>query len=332
MDPTTNLVEFSSQNLEACTNNFSQSNLIGLTKFGRLYRGILEGQHVVVKIWDGERMEQLSSKYDDENLIIKASSLPISCTFEEVKFWTNPTLRGYPNLVKLIGYTWERDAKGLVYDLNPLDTLDNVIMKDNLNWLQRINVIHELAKLLKFIHDQEKQNMVLNISASHILLDKDYKPNFIDLVLLSEVTMLREQLTMSTSYINPYFSLRGGEWDRSCEVFSFGIVLLELITKRVSVIGKREHASINLDGVVHIWAKKEYKPNCSLVHETLQEDWCYCAEDGVSITLLALQCIEFFPANRPTMRDVLHRLDNLLVLQRMADARATKREKQLISS
>ncbi|KAG5060639.1 hypothetical protein JHK87_001668 [Glycine soja] len=85
MDPTTNLVEFSSQNLEACTNNFSQNNLIGLTQFGRLYRGNLEG---------------------------------------------------------------------------------------NLNWLRRINVIHELAKLLKFIHDQEKQNMVLNISASHILLDK----------------------------------------------------------------------------------------------------------------------------------------------------------------
>ncbi|KAG4917813.1 hypothetical protein JHK84_055145 [Glycine max] len=38
----------------------------------------------------------------------------------------------------------------------------------HLIWLQRINIIHELAKLLKFIHDQEKQNMVLNISASHI--------------------------------------------------------------------------------------------------------------------------------------------------------------------
>ncbi|TKY63666.1 Serine/threonine-protein kinase CDL1 [Spatholobus suberectus] len=149
-------------------------------------------------------------------------------TLEEVKFWTNPTLKGYPNLVTLIGYPWERDVKGLVYDLNPLDTLDNV-MKDNMNRLQRINVIHELAKLMKFIHDQEKQNMVLNISASHILLDKDYKPKLFDLLLLSE-------------------------------------------------------------------------------------------------------CIEFFPANRPTMRDVLHRLDNLLVLQRLVDARATKREKQLISS
>ena len=80
MDPTTNLVEFSSQNLEACTNNFSQNNLIGLTQFGRLYRGNLEGQHVVVKIWDGERMKQISTKYNDENLIIKASALTISFT------------------------------------------------------------------------------------------------------------------------------------------------------------------------------------------------------------------------------------------------------------
>ncbi|RDX60133.1 putative cysteine-rich receptor-like protein kinase 35, partial [Mucuna pruriens] len=331
MDPT-NLVEFSSKKLEACTNSFSQNNLIGLIQFGRLFRGNLEGQHVVVKIWDGERMEQISSKCNDECLIIKASFLSLSCTYEEVKFWTNPTLKGYPNLVKLIGYTWERDVKGLVYDLSPLDTLDKIIMKDNLNWLQRINVIHELAKLLKFIHDQEKQNMVLNISASHILLDKDYKPKLFDLMLLSEVEMLKEQLTMSTSSIDPYFSLRGGEWDRSCEVFSFGIILLELITKRVSIVGKREHANLNLDSVMHIWAKKEYKPNCCLVHETLKEDWCYCEEDGVVITLLAVQCIEFFPTNRPSMRDVLLRLDNLSVLQRLADARATKREKQLISS
>ncbi|KAL2337575.1 hypothetical protein Fmac_012021 [Flemingia macrophylla] len=251
---------------------------------------------------------------------------------EEVKFWTNPTMKDYPNLVTLIGYTLEKDVKGLVYDLIPLDTLDNLIMKDNLNWLQRINVIHELATFLKFIHDQEKQNMVLNISASHILLDKDYKPKLFDLLLVSEVKILKEQLAMSTGYIDPYFSLRDGEWDRSCEVFSFGIVLLELITKRVSFIEKRENANLKLDSVVHIWAKKEYKPNCSLVHENLQKDWCYCAEDGVQITLLAMQCIEFFPSNRPTMKDVLHRLDNLWVLQRLADARATKRDKHLISS
>ena len=77
MDPA-NLVEFTSQNLKACTNNFNQSNLIGLTQFGRLFRGNLEGQHVSVKIWDDEKLERITSKHDDEYLIIKASSLSLS--------------------------------------------------------------------------------------------------------------------------------------------------------------------------------------------------------------------------------------------------------------
>ncbi|KEH29176.1 putative protein kinase RLK-Pelle-L-LEC family [Medicago truncatula] len=317
----TNLV-LSSQNLQECTNNFNQNNLIGLTQFGRLFRGNFQGQHVLVKILDDEKFKYISSKYNDEYLIIK----------EEIKFWTNPNLKGCPNLVSLIGYTWERDIKGIVYDINPLDTLDKVIKQDSLNWLQRINVIHELAMVLKFIHDQEKQNMVLNITASHILLDKDCKPKLFDFLLLSEMKLLKEQLTMSTSYIDPYFSLRGGEWDRSSEVFSFGIILLELVTKRSSNIENTEDTSLNMDNLVHIWAKNVYKPNCSLVHKHLQEDWLYCAEDGVAITRLALQCIEFFPANRPSMRDVLQNLEKLSVLQHVFDARSTKREKKLISS
>ncbi|CAL0306191.1 unnamed protein product [Lupinus luteus] len=143
--------------------------------------------------------------------------------------------------------------------------------------------------------------------------------------------MLKEQLTMSSCYIDPYFAMRGGEWNRSCEVFSFGIVLLQLLTKRISGIGKKEdHASINLNSLIHIWAKNEYKPNCSLVHKNLQEDWNYSAIDGVAITQLAMQCIEFFPSNRPSMKDVIQSLENLTVLHRLGDARAVKREKNFI--
>lgn len=72
MDPT-NLV-LSSQNLQECTNNFSQENLIGLTQFGRLFRGNFHGQHVLVKILDDEKLKHISSKYNDEFLIIKVSS------------------------------------------------------------------------------------------------------------------------------------------------------------------------------------------------------------------------------------------------------------------
>ncbi|KAF1868146.1 hypothetical protein Lal_00018662 [Lupinus albus] len=330
------LIVFTSQDLIECTNNFNQNNFIGFTQLGRFFRGNIHGQHVSLKILDNEKLECLSSKNIDKYLIIKASIIVLfSCNLffnhEEVKFWINPVLKGHHNLVSLIGYCWEEDVKGVVYDLNSLDTLHTIMMKDSLNWIQRINVIYELAMLLKFIHDQDKQNMALNISASHILLDKDYKPKLFDLVPLNEVKMLKEQLTMSTCYIDPYFSMRGGEWNRSCEVFSFGIVLLELLTKRVSNIGrKEEHASINLNNLLHIWAKNEYKPNCSLVHKNLQEDWNYCAIDGVAITQLAMQCIEFFPSNRPSMSDVILSLENLSVFQRLDDVRPIKREKNFI--
>jgi len=72
MDPT-NLV-LSSQNLQECTNNFNQNNLIGLTQFGRLFRGNFQDKHVLVKILDDEKLKHISSKYNDEFLIIKVSS------------------------------------------------------------------------------------------------------------------------------------------------------------------------------------------------------------------------------------------------------------------
>ncbi|KAF7844888.1 putative cysteine-rich receptor-like protein kinase 35 [Senna tora] len=209
--------------MKASTNDFNQSNFIGSTHFGRLFRGKFEGKCVTVKTWDEEFLESISSKYNDENLIIN----------EEVKFWTNPITKGHPNLVTLIGYCWEKDVKCVVYDLNPMDTLHNVLVKDELNWIQRINVIHEVAKLLKFIHSQEKQNMTFNISASHVLLDK--------------------------------------------------------------------------------------------------EDWGFNVEDGIAMTKIAMQCIDFFPMNRPTMKEVLQDLENLVALQRLSDTRPTKREKNYVS-
>lgn len=48
---------------------------------------------------------------------------------EEVEFLTHPTLNGHPNLVKLIAYCCEKEVKGVVYDLNPWDTLHNLTDK-----------------------------------------------------------------------------------------------------------------------------------------------------------------------------------------------------------
>ena len=81
---------------------------------------------------------------------------------------------------------------------------------------------------------------------------------------------------------------------------------ITLIAKPTCDLEKLEKPDQVLDRLLHVWAKKEYKPRCSLVRKSLQEDWGYHAEDGIAITELGICCcIEFFffPGNRHTMKD-----------------------------
>lgn len=110
-------------------------------------------------------------------------------------------------------------------------------------------------------------------------------------------------------------------------MYSFGVILLGLIAKRGFEPESVEKPHLGLDNLVQYWAKKEYKPNCSLVHSSLQEDWSYVVEDGTAITELGMRCVEFFPTNRPTMKNVVESLEGLMLLQRFGDARPNKREK-----
>ncbi|XP_061994965.1 probable serine/threonine-protein kinase PBL15 [Rosa rugosa] len=326
-----NLIVFTSEDLKLCTNNFHKNNLIGLTQFGKLYRGQIKQQgfnigsqagDVTVKIWD-ERSSCITFT-NDEFLMVK----------EEVQFLTQPSIKGYPNLVKLIGYCCEKEVKGVVYDLNPWDTLHNLTPKDNLNWVQRINVLLQFAQLLEFLHNKEKPYLVLNTNASHIMLDWECKPTLVDFGLISggiigEMTPLKTKMPMSTiGFVDPFFAAKGGSyWDTSCDVFSFGVILLGLIAKRNSELENVGKPQLGLDSLVHNWAKNVYRPNCSLVHRSLQEDWGCFAEDGSAITELGMRCVEFFPVNRPTMKKVVECLQGLLAFQRLEDARPSKREK-----
>ena len=85
-----------------------------------------------------------------------------------------------------------------------------------------------------------------------------------------------------------------------------------------------------IDNLVHCWARNEYRPNCSLAHTSLVEDWGYNSEDGSTITEIGIRCTEFFPKNRPTMKGVVERLKSLQVFQRLGDNRPNKREKKFL--
>uniref|UniRef100_A0A5B6Z1J7 Protein kinase domain-containing protein n=1 Tax=Davidia involucrata TaxID=16924 RepID=A0A5B6Z1J7_DAVIN len=310
IDPARPIV-FTSGQLRAFTNNFDEENLIGPTQFGQVYRGKIqqgmigrEAQDVIVKIWDEHSYRLILT---DDYVMVK----------EEVLFLTHPSAHLHPNLVNLIGFCCEREVTGVVYDLNPLDTLHNLMMKDDFNWLQRIKVAIEFARLLEFLHGQDKPYLVLNIDAWHIMLDQDYNPILFDFGLMSggiigELSVQKKLIPMSPGYVDLCFATIGGWWETCCDVFSYGVILLGLIAKRV--VNKDKFGLISsTDLLVDEWAKKEYKPNCSLVHNSLERHSGYYAPDGLVITELAMRCIKFAPETRPAMKEVVECLGTLQV-------------------
>ncbi|XVE62524.1 hypothetical protein DITRI_Ditri06bG0124500 [Diplodiscus trichospermus] len=114
------LTRYSIKELEAFTHNFNRNNLIGLTQFGQLYRGKLEetgneARFVTIKKWS-----------DPPTLYPHTHDIDAMLN-EELKFLTHPSMSSHPNLIKLIGYCCEEQMKGAIYDLNPMDTLHNVM-------------------------------------------------------------------------------------------------------------------------------------------------------------------------------------------------------------
>jgi len=305
---------FTSEQICTITDKFDNRNLIGPTQFGKVYRGkICEGvsgsktQNVIVKIWD-EKSDDLVG--NDDYLMVE----------EEEMFLTDASVVDHPNLVNLIGYCCEEQVRAVVYDLDPLDTLHNMMLKDDFNWLGRIKVALGIARLLDFLHGQNKPYLVFNIDARHIMVDQEFNPVLFDFGLMSggligEMSYPKQFIYMSLGYVDPFFVNSGLQRGLFCDVFSYGVILVELIAK----IDINEEKLRSIRVLPDEWARSVYKPGCSLVEKSLEKDAGYHATDGPIITKLAMHCVKYHPKDRPTMKEVVEQLQSLQVVQLHGD-------------
>ncbi|OMP04062.1 hypothetical protein COLO4_09986 [Corchorus olitorius] len=121
--------------LKMISNEFGKENLVTKTHFGKLYRGEIphgmdestgRPRRVTVKIWQHLQWGFPSFGKPNGYVVDKKSKL-----MNEVYFLSHPSVRNHPNLVKLIGYCCDEDEGlyAVVYDLDPLNTLHNLITK-----------------------------------------------------------------------------------------------------------------------------------------------------------------------------------------------------------
>ncbi|KAJ4796494.1 Protein kinase superfamily protein [Rhynchospora pubera] len=315
-----NLKEFSFNDLKTATKKFHPENIIGDGGFGSVYKG-----------WLDEQTLAPSKPFSFfKKIRSQAPSKPGSGMVVAIKRLRPDTLQGHeewqkevdylgrlhhPNLIKLIGHCSEGDERLLVYEFMPRSSLHKYLFSRDaqpLSWEIRLKVAIGAAKALSFLHDAESQVIHRNFKASDILLDWDYNAKLADFGLAKagptgDETHVSTRVMGTYGYAAPEY-VATGHLSAKADVYNFGVVLLELLTGRRALDGNK----IGIEQNLVDWAKPSLgnKRKLYRIMDSRLEGQ-YPKKEALAVSNLALLCISYEPKLRPKMSEVLKILEQL---------------------
>ncbi|RDX99689.1 putative LRR receptor-like serine/threonine-protein kinase, partial [Mucuna pruriens] len=291
---------FTYKELALATSKFNISTKVGQGGYGNVYKGILSDETFVAV----KRAEEGSLQGQKEFLT-------------EIELLSRLHHR---NLVSLIGYCNEEGEQMLVYDFMPNGTLRDWISgkskktKGSLNFSVRLNIAMGAAKGILYLHTEANPPIFhRDIKASNILLDSKFTAKVADFGLSRLVPYEDEEGTapkyVSTvvkgtpGYLDPEYLLTHKLTDKS-DVYSLGIVFLELLTGMQPIShGKNIVREVNMarqSGTIY-----------SIIDSRMGLYPSDCLDQFLS---LALSCCQDNPEERPSMLDVVRKLEDIIAM------------------
>ncbi|KAH9779348.1 putative leucine-rich repeat receptor-like serine/threonine-protein kinase [Citrus sinensis] len=285
---------FTLKQIKAATNNFAPDNKIGEGGFGPVYKGLLaDGTVIAVK--------QLSSKSKQGNREFINEIGMISAL-------------QHPNLVKLYGCCMEGNQLSLIYEYLENNSLARAMFgpeehRLKLDWPTRRRICLGIARGLAYLHGESRIKIVhRDIKATNVLLDKDLNPKISDFGLAKldeeDDTHISTRVAGTIGYMAPEYATRGHLTEKA-DVYSFGIVALEIVSGRSNVFSRTKEDKIYLLD----WALvlKEQGNLMELVDTDLGSN--FDKEQLMVMINVALLCASASPTNRPSMSSVLSMLE-----------------------
>ncbi|EEF31672.1 ATP binding protein, putative [Ricinus communis] len=287
--------KFTFKELEKATAKFNSQNMIGKGGFGAVYKGILNNEEVAVK-----RISRESTQGKQE-------------------FIAEVTTIGnfhHKNLVKLIGWCYERNEFLLVYEYMPNGSLDKLIFREDtaeeqektLDWGKRINIILGIAQALDYLHNGcEKRVLHRDIKTSNIMLDSEFNAKLGDFGLARMVKQ-REQTHHTTrelagthGYMAPecFFTARATV---ETDVYAFGVLLLEVVCGKKPG-NQNEQSDYNSRIVCWVW--ELYRLGRILDAADRKSIGVRSDEEMECVLILGLACCNTNQEQRPSMKIVL---------------------------
>ncbi|CAD6264591.1 unnamed protein product [Miscanthus lutarioriparius] len=281
------------EELEKATNNFDRSRVIGGGGHGIVFKGIIDLHVVAIK---------------KSKIIVQRE---INESINEVVVLSQVNHR---NVMKLLGCCLEAEVPLLVYEFISNGTLCHHLHVEasiSIPWDHRIRIALEVARALSYLHSAISIPIFhRDIKSSNILLDDNLTAKVSDFGASRHIPIDKIGVTIAVQgtigYLDPMYYYTGRLTDKS-DVFSFGVLLIELLTRKKPYV----YRSIDDDGLVSHFVSLLAEGN--LVE--IMDPQVIKEEDGDmhKVATVAAMCTKLNSEDRPTMREVEMILENLIV-------------------
>uniref|UniRef100_A0A9I9DXH0 Protein kinase domain-containing protein n=1 Tax=Cucumis melo TaxID=3656 RepID=A0A9I9DXH0_CUCME len=301
---------FTFHELAEATGNFKSDCFLGEGGFGKVYKGHLRriNKLVAIKQLDWSRGQGI------REFMVEVVTL---------------SLANDPNLVKLIGYCVEGDQRLLVYEFMPLGSLDRHLHdvpagEKVLDWNTRMNIAVGAAKGLEYLHTKMSPAVIYrDLKCSNILLGEGYWAKLSDFGLAKvgpsgDNTHVSTRVMGTYGYCAPDYAMTGQLTFKS-DIYSFGVVLLELITGRKAIDHTRPSNELSLVA----WARPLFRDRKRfIVMADPRLDGQFPIRGLYQALAIAAMCLQEQPTMRPSISEVVAALNFLASRkypQRMSD-------------
>ncbi|XP_012440135.1 U-box domain-containing protein 32 isoform X1 [Gossypium raimondii] len=265
--PGSQILEFSFIEINNATRDFDPSWKIGEGKYGSVYKGLLRHMNVAIK---------MLPSYGSQSLLEFENEVEILSRIR------------HPNLVTIIGTCPE--SRSLVFEYLRNGSLEERLACKNksppLPWQTRIRIASEICSALIFLHSNKPCIPHGNLKPSKVLLDSNFVSKLIDSGIYRLIPQGKSTDTsaLSSVYMDPVY-LENGEVTRESDVYSFGMILLRLLTGR-SALGILNDVKCSIE-----------TENFNMVLDRTAGNWPL--EEAQLLAHLAIRCCDTQPLDRP---------------------------------